>query len=172
MHWIDILILAIIILAAIKGYRTGAVRQLLSLLSWVISIALANRVVPYLAHYFTSLEEVQNIYWISWLLGFVLCMIVCGIASQIIAAVIGFSFGAVDHLLGLLFSVGVVVLLLGLLTSLYGWLVAQFGFPPLPAEAKSIELLNSLMETIMHDHLFEIRERGVEMKAAEIFRSM
>lgn len=156
MHWLDILLLVILVASAFKGYQNGAIHQVLTLLSFLISIRLANRVVPYLAQYFDFLGTLLDVAWVSWLVGFLLCFIVCSIAARLIRSLVTIPFGTLDNILGMVVGVGVAILFLGLLLNIYAWLSTTLMLPPIPESLKIAPWVQSITETLMNDYLFEI----------------
>lgn len=156
MHLLDLFILVILIIAAVKGYRDGALRQLLSFVSWVISIALANRVVPYLAQYLEFLGEVKNVLWASWLIGFLLCMVVCSIGAHLIRQTLSINLGVINRILGGLFGVMVATLFVGLLLNIYEWIAPSIGAPPIAKGLPVYTAVQLFLETFVHDSLFEV----------------
>lgn len=60
-NWVDYIILAIFLLSVLAGFGRGFVREMISLLTWVVAIIVAMLFASPLANVFTGTQTVQNL---------------------------------------------------------------------------------------------------------------
>lgn len=122
-HWADIVILVIIGLSALISLWRGFLREVLSLLAWILAFWVAYRFTPLAALWLTDFVDVPSV---RFILGFVALFVLTLIAMSLIGHIIvkivgGTGLTGTDRMLGLLFGMargGVIVLLLVLLAGL------------------------------------------------------
>lgn len=122
-HWADIVILAIIGVSALVSVFRGFLREMLSLLAWVLAFWVALTFTPLLAPWLAGLVEVPSIRFIlAFAALFVLTLLSVSLAGYLIVKVMGKTgLTGTDRMLGLLFGLargGVIVLVLVLLAGL------------------------------------------------------
>lgn len=122
-HWADIVILAIIGVSALISLLRGFLREMLSLLAWLLAFWIAFHFTPWAAGWLESVIEVPSV---RFILGFAALFVVTLLSMSLIGHIIVKLVGktgltGTDRMLGLLFGMargGVVVLLLVLLAGL------------------------------------------------------
>ncbi len=94
MNWVDLILILIVALAVIVGWRRGFISSVLSLLTWAGSFVLAYLLYPYVGKLLNSLFDAG-----PWLLpiAFILTAIVAGTLLSIIAGYISRSVPIVLH---------------------------------------------------------------------------
>lgn len=129
MTWLDYTLFAIIGLSALYSVFRGFVREMLSLLSWVMAFWIAIRFAPRLG---AQLEGVISAPGVRFLLAFILLLlavlVVAAFCSRLIAGLIRKGgFGGMDRLIGVGFGVvrGVVISLLLLMMARISPLAAE-----------------------------------------------
>ena len=122
-HWADIVILAIIGISALISLLRGFLREVLSLLAWVLAFWVAFTFTPLVAPLLESYVEVPSIRFILGFAAlFVVTLLAVSLLGHIIVKLVGKTgLTGTDRMLGLLFGMargGIVVLLLVLLAGL------------------------------------------------------
>lgn len=123
MNWADITILAIIALSAVLSVFRGFLREVLSLLAWLLAFWVAFSFTPVMAPVLEAYVEVPSIRFILMFAAlFVATLIVMSLLGHVVVRLIGRTgLTGTDRMLGLLFGIargGVVVVLLVLLAGL------------------------------------------------------
>jgi membrane protein required for colicin V production len=114
--WCDLALLAILGLSVIAGLWRGFVFEIVSLLGWVIAFVFANTLTPILNPLLPWSEESAGVrFWGTYVIIFVLVLILCGILARLMRALISATpLSILDRLLGGAFGVarGAVVLVI------------------------------------------------------------
>ena len=129
MNWVDILVLVVLALAGLWGFRAGLLRMLLPLVAVAVGLFLASRFAGPVGRLFSPLAHGQNAQTIAaFITIFVLVLLAGAIAMFMLRAIMNFLaiFGLIDRLAGLLLGLLVgAVLLSGVLTALERYPVAD-----------------------------------------------
>lgn len=129
MNWIDIAVLAVWVLTALWGFRTGLLRMFVPLVVVIVGLALSSRVSDPVGNIFSSFTANENIQTAgAFIVIFLGLFIIGSIAGQFLRTALQFLplFGLANGLAGA--AVGVVVgflLLSGVLTGLQRFPVAN-----------------------------------------------
>jgi membrane protein required for colicin V production len=114
--WVDLSLLAILGVSVLVGLWRGFVFEIVSLLGWVIAFVLANTLAPLLSPLLPWGEAgTPERFWVSYVLVFLLVLILCGILARLMRALISATpLTFIDRLLGGAFGVarGAVVLVI------------------------------------------------------------
>lgn len=105
MNWIDFTILGIILLSTLVSLIRGFVKEAISLVVWIAAFFVAKHFHPYLAVYFTTLQDeiVRNGVAIAIL--FVATLILGGLVNYLIHQLVQFSgLSGTDRALGAVFG--------------------------------------------------------------------
>lgn len=120
MHWIDIVVIAVVVLSALVSFWRGFIREVLSLLVWVAAVFLAFKFFPYLepkvAEWIPKLAKEPILLSLATGVGLlIIALFVLGIISYLISNVlIKKSFGIGDRLLAAVLGLARGVLLVGI----------------------------------------------------------
>lgn len=156
MQVIDIVLLALFILAFIKGLLNGFVRQALSLLGIVIGIYLSFHFLDEAARLFTSAtghKATVLVLIVLWGLLFVLVGIVFDVLQRILTRLINLGpLGIINRLIGALASTLIAVIFLSVTLYLYDKGVKDIGLPKLVDESKP---------TVVYDPMLKIATETV-----------
>lgn len=122
-HWADIVILAIIGISALISLWRGFLREVLSLLAWVLAFWVAFTFTAFVAPLLDAYVEVRSVRFILGFTGlFVVTLLGVSLIGHIVVKLIGKTgLTGTDRMLGLLFGMargGIIVLLLVLLAGL------------------------------------------------------
>jgi len=122
-HWADIVILAIIGISALVSLLRGFLREVLSLLAWVLAFWVAFTFAPLVAGVLDPYVEVPSIRFLLGFAGlFVTTLLAVSLLGHIIVKLVNQTgLTGTDRMLGFLFGMargGVVVLILVLLAGL------------------------------------------------------
>lgn len=122
-HWADLVILAIIGISALISLLRGFLREVLSLLAWVLAFWVALSFTPLVAPWLAAYVEVPSVRLIlAFAALFVVTLLSVSLIGHIIVKLVGKTgLTGTDRTLGLLFGMvrgGLVVLLLVLLAGL------------------------------------------------------
>ncbi len=106
MHWIDIIIVAVITLSVITGLFRGFIKELIALSIWIIAIWLAIHYNPLIDPWLIPYVKDANI---RKVLDFVIILLATLIAGGITNAALGFilkhsGLSSIDRLLGMIFG--------------------------------------------------------------------
>lgn len=148
MGTLDIILLLIFIPGIILGFAKGFVIQLVSLASLFISAIVAGRFSGPASEWVTA-----HLDWgetpakiVCYALVFIVCALLLSLAAKLVTKLVSAaSLGWLNRLAGVLFSVVVTALLLGLIISLAEGL-AGAGVFKMPAEASESAVYNSLRD--------------------------
>ncbi|MBO4625161.1 MAG: CvpA family protein [Bacteroidales bacterium] len=141
MNTLDIVILVLFIPGIVRGMSKGFIEQAISLVGIVLSVYLAFKfsgvACTWLKNYITVSETVLNVLGFAVVLVGVL-LIVLFIAKLVTAAVEKASMGWLNKVLGLVFSIAVSALLIGLLIILFDTVNLKFGLVKSPVLQESL----------------------------------
>ncbi|MEX0618314.1 MAG: CvpA family protein [Pseudohongiellaceae bacterium] len=116
LNWVDVIILAIVLVSCLFGLWRGLVREVFSLVTWVVAIVVARIYADYLAPLLTVFEGEMTRYVAAFAILFLATMIVGTLINHFLSKLItiaGLKF--TDRLLGGVFGVvrgGIIVLLI------------------------------------------------------------
>jgi len=143
----DGVVIGVVLFSAILAMVRGFSREILSIASWVGSVAAAwylhPLVQPFVAKY-TSDEKIAMAGAIG--LVFIVALIVISfITSRIADSIIDSRIGALDRTLGFLFGVARGILLLVVAVAFWNWLVGEEQSPNWVKQAKSKPFLDTMV---------------------------
>lgn len=136
MHWVDLVIIGIVVLSALISFMRGFVREVMSLLVWVAAVAIGYKfypvAVPLVEEYASFLaKDASLMNFAAGALIFLAALIVLGIISYLISNVLlRKPLGIGDRVLALVPGVGRGVLLVGIL----GVIVSVLGIDERPKD--------------------------------------
>jgi membrane protein required for colicin V production len=141
MNTLDIILLILFIPGIVRGMSKGFIEQAISLVGIVLSVYLAFKfsgvACNWLKNYITVSETLLNVLGFAALLVGVL-LVVMFIAKLITAAVEKASLGWLNKVLGLVFSIAVSALVIGLLIILFDSVNVKFGLVKSPVLQESL----------------------------------
>lgn len=141
MNTLDIVILILFIPGIVRGMSKGLIEQAISLVGIVLSVYLAFKfsgvACTWLKNYITVSETILNVLGFAAVLVVVL-LAVMFIAKLITAAVEKASLGWLNKVLGLVFSIAVSALVIGLLIILFDTVNTKFGLVKGPVLQESL----------------------------------
>ncbi|MDT8428160.1 MAG: CvpA family protein [Pseudomonadales bacterium] len=107
MIWVDTVILAIIVISAVFGLWRGLIREVLSIIAWVLAIAVARFYSADLAPVFNTWINSESIrYVLAFALLCIATLLLAGLINHFMAKLISFTgLKSTDKLLGALFGV-------------------------------------------------------------------
>lgn len=170
----DGIVIAVVLFSAILAMVRGFSREILSIASWVGSVAAAYYLYPFLLPYARNYTDDDKIAIAgSAGLVFLLSLIIISfITSRIADFIIDSRIGALDRTLGFLFGAARGVLLLVVAVAFWNWLVDVRTQPEWVTQAKSKPFLDGLvgrLEAVLPDDIEpQIRARilGKQPEAA------
>ncbi|MGH8522134.1 MAG: CvpA family protein [Gammaproteobacteria bacterium] len=129
MIWVDYAILAIIGLSALISIWRGLIREVLSLLAWILAILVAMTFMRPLADLLTPYISVPSARLIIAFMALFIATLLCGAIINFIIAKLVMSSGlsGTDRMLGIVFGVARGALVVGVL-------VLMAGLTPLPQD--------------------------------------
>jgi len=106
MHWIDILILVVLLASIIMGIWRGFIHETLSLLSWIAAFVIARYFAPDVAHWLEIYIESQAlILLLSWIIPFLSTLLIFSILKIVLISLISaVGLRPIDRLLGAAFG--------------------------------------------------------------------
>ncbi|MGH8533260.1 MAG: CvpA family protein [Gammaproteobacteria bacterium] len=129
MIWVDYAILAIIGLSALISILRGLIREVLSLLAWILAILVAMTFMRPLADSLTPYISVPSARLIIAFMALFIATLLCGAIINFIIAklVISSGLSGTDRMLGIVFGIARGALVVGVL-------VLMAGLTPLPQD--------------------------------------
>ena len=112
----DFIVFAILVFSIVISFLRGFVREVVSLLTWIVGIVVAVKFSPFLSQYFAWFGSDTLQYIIAFALIFIVIFIVGALIARLLKDVsYAIGLGFVDHILGFVFGLargGLVVILL------------------------------------------------------------
>jgi membrane protein required for colicin V production len=132
MNYIDIIIAALIIIAAISGFKKGFIHQLASLVALVLGIFLAVKfskaLTPFFQSYITSSENASKI--IAFVLIFIVVMILVHLLGKFIEKLLEeVELGIINKIAGLVFGVIKMLFIMSALMIFLQFSIIKFNWP-------------------------------------------
>ncbi len=141
MNTLDIVILVLFIPGIIRGISKGFLEQAITLVGIVLSVYLAFKfsgvACNWLSQYLTVSQTVLNILGFAAVLVLVL-LVVMFVAKLITAAVEKASLGWLNKVLGLVFSIAVSAVVIGLIIIMFDTVNVKFGLVKSPVLQESL----------------------------------
>lgn len=142
MNWVDLVVLAVLLLSGLLAFTRGLVREALGLGAWVIAAVVASSygvfpyVQPYVAKQFSD-PNTANIVAFGgvFVIVLVILWIVAGMLSNIIR---GSVLGGLDRTLGLVFGLVRGAVLISVVYILVGIAIPIEQWPPIVQEARAL----------------------------------
>jgi membrane protein required for colicin V production len=142
MNWVDLVVLAVIVLSGLLAFMRGLVREVLGVGAWIIAAYVASPygvfpyVQPWVRQYINDTTIADTVALVSVFL--VLLIILSLIARAISDAVQGIGLGGLDRTLGLVFGLARGAVLLCVTYILVGLAVAVDQWPAPVLDARSL----------------------------------
>lgn len=156
MNWIDIVVIALLIAAAIWGIYKGFLAQLISILGVVIGIWGASKLTPAVSawaiDFFGAQDSASAIKIASFILIVVLIIIVCHLIGKLLEKVMNLTvLGGLNKFLGAVFCILKVALILVAVASLVdnGLETMNVEVPEVLKASKAYAYLNAAADKIM-----------------------
>lgn len=167
MNWFDFTVIGVVALSGLLAMARGFVKELLSLLGWIVAAFVTFLALPYVREPVRNIVKSQTIADIgSGIVIFLVVLVLCGIVTHALTRRLpSGTFGFVDGLAGLVFGLARGALLVAL-----AYLLLQFAFKEnnLPAwvtEAKTKEYLDqgaSILRRFNPEDWFERGRKAIE----------
>lgn len=129
MNWADYAILAIIALSAVISIWRGLIREVLSLLAWILAVLVAMTFMRPLANLFTPYISIPSARLVIAFMALFIAALLCGAIVNFIIArlVVSSGLSGTDRMLGIVFGVARGAIVVGIL-------VLMAGLTPLPQD--------------------------------------
>ncbi|MFT5115879.1 MAG: membrane protein required for colicin V production [Parasphingorhabdus sp.] len=103
----DLLLIAVFVISAIVGMVRGLIRELLSLLSWVVSLWLAFKFAPIVSNWLKPyLDAPQLQYIVALVAVFIVCLLVFSLCAILLAKLLSLvGIAGTDRSLGAIFGI-------------------------------------------------------------------
>lgn len=160
MHWLDIVLLVLLFLSILKGYRNGFVSQAIELGSVVLAWILANPFSNVLIDLFASKGVGLTGGWISWFLSFFVLLTIIRLLAGFLLKGVGQMLGCFNRVAGAVLSFVVAMMLCVVLLNFYSSLSPRYGWGGIPEECTIAPEIQKIGETILPTRL--LIEQGVE----------
>ncbi|MDR1332170.1 MAG: CvpA family protein [Tannerella sp.] len=161
MNWLDIAIAAWIIIAAVKGYTDGFIRQIVMLIALVAAIYLCSAVAVYFRTFIheTGWLPEQGVTVVSYVLAFVLIVTVITAVGNVLHKVMDVTpLSLLNHLAGCIFASAFAVLLISLTLNIVDYSDRDSVLIPQDVKSKSrlYRPLQRVIPVVYIGNLFEI----------------
>ncbi len=160
MNWLDIVLLVLLVLSVLRGYRRGFVAQAIELGSVVLAWIVADPFSAVLIDLFAAKGVSLTAGWITWLLSFVVVLYLTRLLAGFLLKGVGQILGGVNRLAGAVLSLFVTTMLLVVLLNVYASLSPRYGWGGIPEESTIAPEIQKVGETILPTRL--LIEQGVE----------
>jgi len=132
MNYLDIILVALIIISAISGFKKGIIHQLASLVALVLGIFLAVKftkvVAPFFQNYITSSENASKI--IAFILIFIVVMILVHLLGKFLEKILEeVELGIINKLAGLVFGIIKMLFIVSALMIFLQFSIIKFNWP-------------------------------------------
>lgn len=160
MHWLDIVLLILLGLSLLRGYRSGFVAQAIELGSLILAWIIADPVSKVLIDLFTAKGVSLTTGWITWSLSFFVALFLIRLVANFLLKGAGQILGVVNRLAGAALSLLVTTMVLVVLLNLYSALSYRYDWGGIPEESTIAPQLQNVGETILPTRL--LIQQGVE----------
>lgn len=160
MHWLDWTLLLLLVIAIIRGYRSGFISQAISLGSLVLAWLLADPASKVLIDLLANQGVTMAMGWFTWLLSFVIVQFIARLLLRIFLKGVGAMLGALNRVAGAILSLLVTAMMLVALLNCYTALSPRYGWGEIPKESTIAPELIKIGETILPTRL--LIQKGVE----------
>lgn len=168
MNWFDFAVIGVVALSGLLAMARGFVKELLSLLGWIVAALVTFLALPYVREPVRNIVKSQTIADIgSGIVIFLVVLVLMGIITHALTRRLpSGTFGFVDGLMGLVFGLARGALLVAL-----AYLLLQVAFkdektmPPFVQQAKTKEYLDqgaALLRRLNPEEWFERGRRAIE----------
>lgn len=173
-NFLDIALLAVVLLSGLLALLRGFVHEVLSFGAWVGAALVSLYVFPYLQPHARELIAIQVVADIaSGVLVFLVALVLLSLVAKSLAArVQDSSLSSLDRTLGLVFGLVRGAVLVSLAWLIFAWLVPEAQRPAWVKEARAVpmlmrgaELLRSLVPESFIESLGEAAWRGLDQVA-------
>lgn len=168
MHWLDITLLVLLVIAIIRGINSGFVKQAISLLSVVGAFLLATPFSIFIMDLLSQQGTNITNDWISWGISFIILVIIFRILGHIFLSGLDIALGSLNKLLGAIFSLLITTILLSVLFGFYSNMGAKYGWPPVPDGLVIYPKIMTVSKTILPEHLFLEIEKSAPLETIKI----
>ena len=146
MNWLDIVLIACIIIGVIHGLVTGIVKQVISLISLVAAILLSGAVATWISHRAQPYIHNENDWFspnvinaIFYIIAFIIIISLFAIAAKLVDRIINYTpAGIINKLFGALFGMFMWVLSLSILLNILAVFDVQSQILTQPVKENSI----------------------------------
>lgn len=153
MNWLDIVLLVLLVLSVLRGYRRGFVAQAIELGSVVLAWIVADPFSAVLIDLFAAKGVSLTAGWITWLLSFVVVLYLTRLLAGFLLKGVGQILGGVNRLAGAVLSLFVTTMLLVVLLNVYASLSPRYGWGGIPEESTIAPEIQKVGETILPTRL-------------------
>ncbi|MDD7438698.1 MAG: CvpA family protein [Bacteroidales bacterium] len=153
MNWLDIVLLVLLVLSVLRGYRRGFVAQAIELGSVVLAWIVADPFSAVLIDLFAAKGVSLTAGWITWLLSFVVVLYLTRLLAGFLLKGVGQILGGVNRLAGAVLSLFVTTMLLVVLLNVYASLSPRYGWGEIPEESTIAPEIQKVGETILPTRL-------------------
>jgi membrane protein required for colicin V production len=167
MNWFDFAVLGVLALSGLLAMARGFVKELLSLMGWIIAAIVTFIALPYVRDPVRDLVKSQTIADIgAGIVIFLVVLVICGfITGWLTRKMPGGTFGFLDGLLGLVFGLARGALLVALAYVLLQVAFKSDNLPPWVVQAKTKPYLDGgadLLRRLNPEEWFEKGRKAIE----------
>jgi membrane protein required for colicin V production len=167
MNWFDFAVLGVLALSGLLAMARGFVKELLSLMGWIIAAIVTFITLPYVRDPVRDLVKSQTIADIgAGIVIFLVVLVICGfITGWLTRKMPGGTFGFLDGLLGLVFGLARGALLVALAYVLLQVAFKSDNLPPWVVQAKTKPYLDEgadLLRRLNPEEWFEKGRKAIE----------
>lgn len=154
MHWLDILLLVLLVISIIRGISSGFIQQAINLSSVVGAFILANPFSNFLLDVIAKHEPNLSCSWVGWLISFLVLVVLIRLLANFLLSGIAPLLGPLNKLLGAALSFVVTALLLSIVINFYVNIGKKYEWAPIPEGLLVYPIINEIGKTILPEQLF------------------
>ncbi|MDN4753287.1 CvpA family protein [Porphyromonadaceae bacterium W3.11] len=154
MHWLDLILLLLLLISLIRGYSSGFVKQVIQLASVIGALLLATPFSSFLLDLLAKEGHTLTNSWIGWLLSFVTLLILFYLLSRFLLSGIEVALGFINRILGAALSFLITTTILSIMIGFYSNIGEQYDWTPVPENLKVYPVINEISRTILPKQLF------------------
>lgn len=160
MHWLDWTLLLLLVIAIMRGYRSGFIVQAISLGSLILGWLLADPASQVLIDLLATKGVTLTMGWITWIISFIVVQFLARLLLGFLLKGVGAILGVFNKMAGALLSLLVTTMLLVAILNCYTALSPRYGWSQILAESSIAPELIRFGETILPTRL--LIQQGVD----------
>lgn len=154
MHWLDIILLVLLVISLIRGFSSGFIKQAINLASVIGAFFLATPFSLFVVDLIAKHGPTITNSWISWIISFLLLIIIIRLIANFLLSGIEVVLGTINRILGAALSLLITMVFLSVLLGFYSNVGKKYNWTPIPNNLVIYPVIQEIGKTILPEHLF------------------